>query len=522
MGLCIRKLATTCHVPRRFRNEASVVDLFAHGRFAADLGGHLGPSFSRQPAVVRIRHLPIRVIIPSSDLNEASLSRAWTEAFARALFTALAYPEGVGPFEVFRADSVAIFIAGAIRDLLDGTAIGKWQYAEFEELFRSGAGVSSISLLTNWPQLTLPILLELGHSGALNELLPRLDDLALERLFVALVPPSDSEPPPLSIADLIAAAKLVLRHPPQKRSALGTRTFALQLYVYARGANEPGRSPRAIFHSLLALVILLSGDLSFLSQVAPRGADAKHVPPAVTALLQAIANEARSAPQSPHISHLRQLLSDLHSALRIPSPAADSVPARWISSDWCGLFFLSSTLDHLGWIPAWRQVPGFQSGGISPVLAGLSLAAIGKFESPIKELDPGVALFSGYLTDPDLSHLRRVFQEYPLEVRRSVMRAALGDEEATDTWARAFERLAENLLRIFALRVRGLQQSAPPSIVRMFLRRSGRIRIEEERILVQPDPSPFHVALHIAGMDAPVDSVSWLGDRRLEFEIGEI
>jgi hypothetical protein len=46
--------------------------------------------------------------------------------------------------------------------------------------------------------------------------------------------------------------------------------------------------------------------------------------------------------------------------------------------------------------------------------------------------------------------------------------------------------------------------------------------MEGERVTIQPQPSPFHVALHIAGMDAPLDSVPWLGGRRLEFEIGEI
>jgi hypothetical protein len=32
-------------------------------------------------------------------------------------------------------------------------------------------------------------------------------------------------------------------------------------------------------------------------------------------------------------------------------------------------------------------------------------------------------------------------------------------------------------------------------------------------------PSPYHVALHISGMDDPLPSVSWMGGRRLEFHL---
>jgi hypothetical protein len=522
MALRIRKLDTACYVPRRYRNEVSVVDQFAHGRFAADLAGHLGPSLAHQSAVVRIKHLPLRLIIPASDLNESTLSRAWTEAFSRALFTALAYPSGTGPFEVFRADSVAGFIAGAIRDLLDGTASGKWQYAEFEGLFCSGVSPAFVTLLTNWPHLTFPILVELDQTGALSKLLPRLDDLMLERLFVILASPGDSEPPLLTIADLISVAKLVPQRPPGKLAAMWSRGFALQLYVHLRSMNQPARSPRAIFHTLTALAILLSEDLSLLSSAIHGEPDAMHLPPATVALLQIVAQEVHSTPQSIQLSELGQLLSDLRTTLKIPPPSTTNVPARWVSSDWCGLFFLTSTLARLGWVTGWRQLHDFQVGGISPLLTGLALTIAGKFETQPHALDPGVALFSGYLADPDLSYLNKVFQEYPIAVRRNVMHAALGGEDGSETWSSTFERLANHLLCQFASGIRGFKKSSPQGVASTFLQRSGRIRIEDERITIQPEPSAFHIALHIAGLDAPLDSIPWLGGRRLEFEIGDI
>lgn len=522
MSLRIRKLDTVCHVPSRYRNEATIVDQFAHGRFAADLAGYLGPGLSRQSAVVRIKQLRVRVLIPASELNEGSLSRAWTQAFTRALFTAMAYPTGTGPLEVFRADSIVIFIAGAIRDLLDGKAIGNWRYAEFEELFRSGVGVAAAALLTSWPEHTLAILFELERLGALGKMLPRLDDLALERLFVSLASASDSEPPPLTIADLIAVAKLVLRWPPARVSALRARSFALQLHVRARMSNEPAPSPRAMFHVLRALAILLSDDVSLIVSATQGESGSKQSPRPAIDLLHLVAREVHFVPQSRRLSELGQLLSDLRSALKIPPSSVASAGARWISSDWCGLFFLTGTLLRLGWISAWRRLPEFEAGGISPLLAGIILRIIGLSEALHAALDPGVALFCGHLADQDLHRLNKIVQDYPAELRGKLMRAAFADEEDCETWASVFERLADHLLRVFGSSIRGFQKSSPQGIVSAFLHRPGRIRIEQERVTIQPQPSTFHVALHIAGIDAAVESVPWLGGRRLEFEIGDL
>lgn len=522
MGLRIRKLDTTCHVPRRYRKEAGVVERLARGRFAADLGAHLGHSLSRQAAVVRIKELRVRVIIPASELNEASLSRAWTEAFSRALFTTLAYPAGIGPFDVFRAESVVVFVAGAIRDLLNDTAVGNWRYAEFEEMFRSGVSAATTALLTGWPQLTLPILFELERFGVLEKMLARLDDLTLERLFVTLALPADSPPAPLTIADLIATAKLVLQGPPAKFSTLRGRRFALRLYVRARMGSEPICSPRAVFQMLTALGILLSNDLSLLRSVIQGQPAGSQLPQATTDLLRAVAREVHFAAPSPQLSQLGQVLSDLRIALKIPPPPATGARVRWISTEWCGLFFLTGTLVRLGWVAAWQKLPDFQAGGISPLMAGLALTITGEFGAPPRALEPGVALFSGYLGDPDISHLKKVFQDDPLEARRKVLLAALGSGDGCETWAGAFERLSNHLLGAFRSRIRGFQKSPPESITRMFLQRPGRIRIEEECLRIQPQASTYHVALHIAGLDEAIAAVPWLGERRLEFEIGDL
>jgi hypothetical protein len=521
MALVIRKLETKCRIPRKVRNAAEVVDQFARGRFASDLAAHLGPSLSRQPAVVRIRRLPVRVVIPASELNEASLSKAWTAAFGRALFQALAYPSGLGPFEVFRAESAAKFIAGAIRDLLDGRTSASWQYEEFRDAFTLGMTEGAVRLLTHWPELCAEILVELDQAESLDKLLPRLDDLALERMFRPLAAPGESERRPLDLDDLVRCGKLVLEHPPQKLSTMRSRSFALKLFVRAYLAREYARSPRTIFHVASAWAILLSDDLPQLSSILQDGPVVERFPAETVALLRALAHEVRHFPQSAGLTQVKQVLEDLRSSLHLPPPSASEKPSRVISSDWCGLFFLVGTLERLDWARAWQTLPEFHVGGVSPLLVGLAMTIAGQFDASLSRLEPGLALFSGYFDEPDLRHVRSVFEEFSTEARRKVLRAAIESDESAETWQSLFAKLADTLLRRFTEAIPGFRRSTPGSIVRTFLQRKGRIRIEERRIVVEPEPSAFHLALHIAGLDAPISEVSWFGGRSLEFAIEE-
>jgi hypothetical protein len=520
MGLHIAQLVTTCHVPRPFASHAGMIDQLARGRLAADLEAYLGPSLSSQPAIVRIRGLSIRVVIPAAELNQDSLSRAWTQAFGRALFAALAYPAGAGPIETFHADSLAAFVAGAIRARLDGSAAAQWQFAEFEEFFSQGVTEGAVALLCEWPWETLEILLELARAEALLRLLPRMDETQVERLFAALTAPGDVEPPALAMADLIAAVKLIKLANPRKVSALRSRRYAIQLYVAARQSGEPAPPLSVLYYSLIAVALLLdTGEGLGGGEVPPSGDG--HRPVVVASLVEAIRRQFQNDPRVSSSVLLNAVLSDLRAQLKIPAPSA-LAEARWISTECCGLFFLLSTLDRLGWIPAWQDLNEFQTGGIAPLLAGLALWIVGQFETDPRTLDAGLALFSGYLYEPDLVHLRAVFQSYPPETATRVVRSALGPDRTAESWAHAFDQLAEPLLRAFAARIRGFRQASVRGIAHTFIQKSGRIRIEPERVVVIPRPSPFHVALHISGLDAPMNAVSWLSGRGVAFELEDL
>ncbi len=438
--------------------------------------------------------------------------------------------------EVFRAESVASFIASAIQELMEGIVATKWQYAEFDEVFRQGSTHAALTLICKWPRLSMAILLELAQRGILDRLLARFDELAMERLFALLASRTDHDAEPLFVADLILTAKLALAHLPEKTVALRSRWYALSLFIRAHRTGQPLRSPRELFHTLLALASLLDEEVFWHN--APRSdSAAMRYPANVAALLESIARRVRESDaeslrhgrsprpdvQSP-FTELRTLLFALRTELKVPPPTPTPSEVRWISSDYCGLFFLTGVLVRLGWIAAWQQLPAFQPGGLTCLVAGLALAVVGKFDPALVTLDPGLALFAGYSDNPDLAHTRRVFLEFPREARLRVLHAAVKNgahDDAAQDWQSTFDLLAEKLLREFAASVRGFRQAKRQAIVKSFIAQPGRIRVERERLVVVPSASPFHVALHVSGVDGAIESVSWLG-RRLEFELGDL
>jgi hypothetical protein len=533
MGLRIGQFATTCYVPQTCRHKAGIVEEFARGRLSGDLGAALGPSLSRQPAIVRIRRLSVRVILPASELTEESLSKAWMQALMKAIFTALAYPSLAGPIEVFRAETVAGYLAGVLRDLLDGVAASRWYYEEFREIFQLGNTQAALTLLCRSKSETLGILLELARAGQLDRLLARFDELALEKVFGALAIPEDSEPTPLPLSVLISAAKLALANLPAKASMLRTRRFALQIFVAAQAGPGANVSLRALHRALSSLWLLMTNailplDVGFDPAMITDATDVPHVTrlsPDVQALVETITREMRLHPQSISLAELNRLIDDLRVRLNVVPPPAAAPNVRTITSEWCGLFFLASTLNGFGWVPSWMRLSEFQRGGISNLLAGIALTIAGQLEQEPRRLDPGLALFAGYFEEADLGHLRRLWSEGSPRLRLEVLEAALGEQqtlESAETWDRVFDRLAGVLIERFASRLRGFKQAARSSIVQTFLKRTGQIRIEDSRIVVVPEPSAYHVVLHISGMDSPVGSLSWLNGRRLEFEVGDL
>jgi hypothetical protein len=197
---------------------------------------------------------------------------------------------------------------------------------------------------------------------------------------------------------------------------------------------------------------------------------------------------------------------------------------KWISTECAGLFLLINVAERLGWADRLDRLSFGAANGprlLTYTLAGIGLAILGRFEEAPASLDPGLALFSGWVDAPELGGLRRFFASEPAQTRRDLLVELLGDEvseEGSIHWKACFDALANHLIREFAGRIRGFGRSSRQFVVKNFLALPGRIRVEETRLLIVFTSGPLNAVVHMSRLDDPVEEVSWLGRRRIEFE----
>jgi hypothetical protein len=145
---------------------------------------------------------------------------------------------------------------------------------------------------------------------------------------------------------------------------------------------------------------------------------------------------------------------------------------------------------------------------LSFFLAGVGMTLLRHWELA-DPVDPAVGLFAGIFSEPDLAGMRQFFAEADV--------GAIAEFVQAETWTEALDRAATKLARSFAARVRGFRNASRDAVVKQFTRLRGRLLVEDDRLLVVLAPSPWAVALHLSGLDDPLDWVEWLGQRRVEF-----
>jgi hypothetical protein len=233
----------------------------------------------------------------------------------------------------------------------------------------------------------------------------------------------------------------------------------------------------------------------------------------------------RMAAASAGRSDLLVFLEQLTSAISISGKRFRAPELKIISSDCAGLFFLIRTVAQLQWAVRLNE-SGFGAAYgpriVTYTLAGLALAVLNRFEEEPRQIDPGLALFSGWMDEPDLFALRQFFVSGSVEERRDLLSVLLGNEGAegsSENWTACFDLLATHLIQEFVRRIRGFGRSSRAFILKNFLALPGRIRIEEMRLVVLLAAHPLNVVVHLSGLDDSVPSVSWLKGRRIEFQL---
>lgn len=537
MTLTVRRLATECRVPRTLDRVAAMADRVARDRLPGELGARLGPSLDPIEGIVRVRRLPLRVALPAAGLDEATLVAAWAKTFVRRLFQALACPSGVGPFQIARYASRADELAALVRDALAGIAAQAWQYVSFRssgviedprrvfdlcesasalrELLdalarcsRSSAQTASMhssvdSSIDDRAEVSEGALSSsatlcgawVEHDSVLDALLLHLDDLALERLFIRLsqIGPATGE---LTIDDVLEAMAVAMRIAGGGTNALRrwersgdtrdtcVRRLALRAWVVAQRTDDAiasTRTPRTFFYGLLAAVQLVeSPSLVTRARESIEQITGRRVPAAVEGFFATLRRDGVIPPS------LREAIvrfAESHVAPEIVAAAKEDEEATWITSDVAAIFLLAPLVVRLGWMRLRREMGSRE---FSTLLLEVAERIAGHEDRD--NVDPAVRLFAG---------------------------VEIADAFPTDASELAEEMVAE-ILTEFRLCIRGFRNASRDAIARQFLRKPGRIRVDERRITVVLDRSPYHIALHIAGLDEPVAELEWIGGRSLE------
>jgi hypothetical protein len=587
--LTIDRLVTRGKLPRQLKVDTALVEQVAREQFAVECARQLSRPWPVQPKVARIRRLRVRVTIPAAQFTPDTLAAAWTAAFIRELFAALAHSNGV---EIVRFESRAEYLASAIRDLLTGVATQRWVYQEFERSLDLGTAGATFALFDRDSSEIVPTLLILDRWSLLDRLLAVWDAATLERIFLVIESTNGVQDEELSVEDLITVAGLLLGRrslvsglDSSRSINLGERNLALKLFLGLaresdwRNARVP--SPLKISRALRILDALLDLHKSMaaarrqlqlaaytlddksrttisellvkLGSIASSGtrqnllnefwnliATASSGSRAVFAkllgeLTSVVSSETHrqqitefwniiAAGSGENRTALAALFEELMSVTGSGDGASRATEFRWITTECAGLFFLIRIVERLGWAARLGRCSFGAAYGprfLTYTLAGLGSAILGRFDEAPAYLDPGLALFSGWVEAPDLGGLCRFFASESAQTRRDLLLELLGDEVPEDDsldWRACFDSLANHLIREFAGRIRGFGRSSRSFIVKNFLALPGRIRVEETRLVIVFTSSPLNVVVHLSRLDDPVDAVTWLGGRRVEFQ----
>ncbi len=529
MRLSIERFATRCRVPQQVNGDRALMERVARGRFASECASQLRSRMASHAGVVRIRRLRVQLRVGPAQLQEETLACLWAAAFVRELLRALSYPSGAGPVEIVRSGSGAEYLAGLIRDLIAGVASQRWEYEEFRELFGLHTSDAVVVVLRQEPTQIIPILLTLEDWGWLNRVAACFTESHWEELFAAMESKESSEQI-LSIDDIVTVGQLMLEHaPPVSLSRMKSRGLALEFFLAAlrgqAGTEARTISLRRVFVALHALAALLDEKDSTARESsrlrALRAVRTTDGPDDIAWKLTPNIDRPIENASNANKAKLAQLVSEISATMGLKNSPASEV----ISSQCAGLFLLIGILERLEWperIARSSLGAAYGSRAITYTLAGLGLAILNRFTETPNRVDPGLALFSGWINDPHLGGFCRFLISESSHARRELLASLCGQGEFdkwSESWEVAFDYLADNVIREFAVRIRGFGKASRSFLVKNFLSLPGRIRIEDTKLVVSLPPNPFNVVLHLSGMDDPVEAVSWLGGRRLELQL---
>ena len=521
MSVTIGHLHVRASVPRRLHGRAPDAVRLAREVMPAAASRRLAGRLPRRPAVCLIRRLTVRLRLQARQLTETAIADAWAEAFCAALLTAMNQPPSGS---LVALDSVEEWLAAVAEAVLEGRRLSEWPFDQFTAL--DGMDVAdSIRIIVRESTADWPAVLQiLARRGSLGRLVAALGTSGCRDVFEAIADRTDGRPV-ATIADLITIGRGLLADPvlgaasrSESMAAVAIRWIA----AAADGGRVPPFSPRDLRAAVEALVWMANAPTnSFDHQVAHDalryGADAPSVMALVRSLCGPAAGDSHDTPARMALQQVLTLIAD-------PSRAA--VPyIETHDTAMAGLLFLVPVVDRLGWPEQVRRSAlgaRYGSRALTYVLAGAGTALAGELPSTVTRFDPAVPIFSGWLRAADPAALRELCRDEDGATREELIETLCGGRdlgEASTTWDGTFIRLGSRLLREFATRLRGLARSSDRFLVERTVAVPGTVTVGERVIVANLRPQPLWPALHVSGADTPVDRVTWIDGRRLEFRL---
>jgi hypothetical protein len=225
---------------------------------------------------------------------------------------------------------------------------------------------------------------------------------------------------------------------------------------------------------------------------------------------------------------LRQLvetLERLRASVPTAAPAVRQKRTPRLAVEAAGLLLLARIVQRLGWADLCGDpscVPWGETRMFQILMVGIGSAVFGRAVTEMDRLDLAVEIFAGIGGEASTTALRQSLASVDTLGRRALLERlmpGIAYDQAAAEWTATFDTLAARLIVEFASLIRGFRRSPRPAIVQQFLRTSGWVHADELAVSVLLEPSPYHVALHISGMDNALPSVNWMGGRRLVFTL---
>ncbi len=133
---------------------------------------------------------------------------------------------------------------------------------------------------------------------------------------------------------------------------------------------------------------------------------------------------------------------------------------------------------------------------------------------PEHEYDAGFLLLAGIDPEAEAIHLPGTLSLSDLSSFQQTWEEHLAGLRLTSTG-----NLAEDLLRLWARWLRGFADSSVPFLLENFIRRPGYLSVSPTEIKVEMEQRTLDMVLEMADYLAPIETIAWLGGRRLSFTL---